>query len=246
MRMNHFTKSVAIGTGCIVILLVARAMFLERTKEDFEPFVSHILNPQTQELKLYWKDPEGKRFATIGNLKKFIEGQGKKLIFAMNGGIYDPEFKPLGLLIQDQKRIFPLNVSHGEGNFYLQPNGVFYLTQGRNASILPTSDFIEDQTIDQALQSGPMLVIDGQINPAFQEGSKNVYVRNGVGILPDQQIIFAMSKKEMNFYDFARYFKELGCQDALYLDGFVSRTYVPEKNWKQTDGDFSVIIGAAE
>lgn len=52
-----------------------------------------------------------------------------------------------------------------------------------------------------------------------------------------------MSKTEVNFYDFANYFKKLGCKNALYLDGFVSRTYLPEQNFKQMDGDFGVIIG---
>jgi len=29
----------------------------------------------------------------------------------------------------------------------------------------------------------------------------------------------------------------------LYLDGFVSRTYLPSQNWEQLDGGFGVIIG---
>ena len=52
-----------------------------------------------------------------------------------------------------------------------------------------------------------------------------------------------MSKKEINFYDFANYFKSIGCKNALYLDGLVSRIYLPEKQWIQTDGNFGVIIG---
>lgn len=57
------------------------------------------------------------------------------------------------------------------------------------------------------------------------------------------ELIFAMSKKEISFYNFARLFKELGCRNALYLDGYVSRTYLPEKNRVQKDGNFGVIIG---
>lgn len=68
-------------------------------------------------------------------------------------------------------------------------------------------------------------------------------IRNGVGILPDNRVIFAMSKQEINLYDFATYFKDLGCKNALYLDGFVSRTFLPEQNWVQLDGNFGVIIG---
>ena len=88
-----------------------------------------------------------------------------------------------------------------------------------------------------------MLVIDGQIHATFKQGSTNLNTRNGVGILPNKKVIFAMSKKEMSLYDFADYFKKLGCNNALYLDGFVSRTYLPEKNWVQNDGNFGVIVG---
>lgn len=88
-----------------------------------------------------------------------------------------------------------------------------------------------------------MLVTDGQIHSAFKEGSINVNIRNGVGLLPNGQLLFVMSKTEVNFYDFADYFRKAGCKNALYLDGFVSRTYLPGKNWEQTDGNLGVIIG---
>ena len=91
-----------------------------------------------------------------------------------------------------------------------------------------------------------MLVVDGQIHSAFTQGSSNLNIRNGVGILPNNKILFAMSKKEINFYDFATFFQNMGCESALYLDGFVSRTYFPEKNWIQMDGNFGVIIGVTQ
>jgi uncharacterized protein YigE (DUF2233 family) len=91
-----------------------------------------------------------------------------------------------------------------------------------------------------------MLIIDGAIHSAFKEGSSNLNIRNGVGILPDNKVLFAMSKTEINFYDFARFFQKSGCKHALYLDGFVSRMYLPEKNWIQTDGRFGVLIGVTE
>ena len=55
-----------------------------------------------------------------------------------------------------------------------------------------------------------------------------------------------LDHRQINFYNFAKYFKSLGCKNALYLDGFVSRTYLPEKQWKQTDGSFGVIIGVTD
>jgi len=55
-----------------------------------------------------------------------------------------------------------------------------------------------------------------------------------------------MSKTKINFYDFVIYFKNNGCENALYLDGFVSKTYLPDLQWEQLEGKFGVIIGVTE
>ena len=164
----------------------------------------------------------------------------------MNGGMYKTDNSPLGLFIAETKVVATLNTGSGNGNFYLKPNGVFYITTGNRAAICKTENFKADSKIKYATQSGPMLVINGQIHPAFKKGSTNLNIRNGVGLLPNGQLLFAMSKAEINFYDFADYFKKAGCKNALYLDGFVSRTYLPGKNWIQTDGNFGVIIGETQ
>jgi uncharacterized protein YigE (DUF2233 family) len=88
-----------------------------------------------------------------------------------------------------------------------------------------------------------MLLINGEINPHFTKGSVNTNIRNGVGILPNHKVVFAISKELVNFYDFAEYFKNLGCKNALFLDGGISAMYLPEKNWEQLTGDFGVMIG---
>ncbi|RZK21976.1 MAG: hypothetical protein EOO63_18575, partial [Hymenobacter sp.] len=152
---------------------------------------------------------------------------------------------PKGLFIQSQKTIMPLDTASGAGNFYLKPNGIFYLTTGRQAGICATEKFRASSRIAYATQSGPLLLLDGQLNPAFTQGSANAVVRNGVGLLPNGEVVFAISHEKVNFYDFAAYFKSIGCCDALYLDGFVSRMYLPAQQWQQTDGDFGVIIGVA-
>jgi uncharacterized protein YigE (DUF2233 family) len=164
----------------------------------------------------------------------------------MNGGMYKKDNVPQGLFIEDQVTLAPLDTTSGSGNFYLKPNGIFYITTDKQAVICKTNDFINNGKIKYATQSGPMLIVDGEINSIFKEGSSNLNIRNGVGILPNNKVIFAMSKEQINFYDFAKYFKDLGCKNALYLDGFVSRTYLPEKKWIQTDGNFGVIIGVTE
>ncbi len=208
--------------------------------------MAYTVDPKKQDLQLYWKNEKGVILNSLQNLKTYVESKGQNLKFAMNGGMYQEDFSPLGLFIQNGKVVKSLNRAKAKGNFYLKPNGVFYITNNNDAFVNTTDEFKNDGTIKFATQSGPMLVINGKIHPSFTEGSANLNIRNGVGILPNKQIIFAMSKTGINFYDFAKYFQKLGCTNALYLDGFVSRMYLPEKNWTQLNGQFGVIIGVTE
>lgn len=214
---------------------------LQKTESD--SFITHIVDPQKKQLRFFWKDENGKIYGSIQNLRNGLEKKKQKLVFAMNGGMYMEDRSPLGLYIENGKTIAPINNRSGNGNFYLQPNGIFYLSKKGKAVICKTENFVPHPSISYATQSGPMLLVNGKINPNFKPGSANLNIRNGVGILPNGEILFAMSKQPVNFYNFALYFKNAGCANALYLDGFVSRTYLPEQNWLQTDGDFGVMIG---
>ncbi|TFF34301.1 phosphodiester glycosidase family protein [Mucilaginibacter psychrotolerans] len=234
-------KRSRIFLSTIILLLAAAAAFA--FTQDNDTFLTYRVNPKKPELKLYWRDADGLNYRSIQNLKTAVEKEKKKLLFATNGGMYKPDGSPVGLYIQNKVTLSPLDTTSGSGNFYLKPNGVFYITTDNTAAICTTADFKDNGKIKYATQSGPMLVINGQIHPALKEGSLNKNIRNGVGILPDGTLIFVLSKQPVNFYDFADYFKKQGCKNALYLDGFVSRAYLPEKNWVQLDGEFGVIVG---
>jgi uncharacterized protein YigE (DUF2233 family) len=74
-----------------------------------------------------------------------------------------------------------------------------------------------------ATQSGPMLVIDGQLHPSISPNGTSRYLRNGVGIGPSGQPIFVISRQPVSFGQFARFFRDgMGCRNALYFDGLVS------------------------
>lgn len=210
-------------------------------------FISYVVDPKQRPVQLFYQDERGRRFGSLGRLRAWLAQRHQTLAFAMNGGMYAPGGAPKGLFIQRQKQISPLDTTSGSGpgNFYLKPNGVFYLTASGQAGICATKQFRAAPRVAYATQSGPLLVIDGQPNPLFTPGSANVVVRNGVGWRPSGEVVFAISREKVNFYDFAAYFKRLGCTQALYLDGFVSRLYWPTQGWQQTDGDFGVIIGVA-
>ncbi|MDO7873882.1 phosphodiester glycosidase family protein [Hymenobacter sp. ASUV-10] len=207
--------------------------------------VAYEVDLQKQQLELFWKDDNGQLLSNIQRLKDWLQGREQQLIFAANAGMFNPQHAPQGLFIQNFKTISPLDTGAGRGNFYLRPNGVFYTTADGRAGVCTTGKFVAEE-VKFATQSGPMLVIDGQIHPAFSRSSTNLNIRNGVGILPNGHALFAMSKGEVSFYTFAKYFADRGCRNALYLDGAISRTYCPTAGWVQTDGIFGVMVGVTQ
>ncbi len=211
-------------------------------KED--KMVQYVVDPKVQDLRLFWQDDEGEPMKGFKRLSNWLEGRGEELVFAMNGGMFLKDYSPQGLYVEEGvMRKTTDTIQSAYGNFYLQPNGIFFLTHDGKGGVLATKDFEYGQHIRFATQSGPMLVIDGALHHKFIKGSSSLHIRNGVGILPDGKVLFAMSKEKVNFYDFASFFKYKGCQNALYLDGFVSRTYLPAQKWTQMDGRFGVMIG---
>lgn len=239
-------KKILLFAFLLILAIAGIVSFAKKNQGDGKRFVSYVIDPKKQELKFYWKDENKRNFKSINNLKLWLEKKNQKLEFAMNAGMYKKDNSPQGVYIENGKILSPLDTLKSDGHFYLMPNGVFYINNKNVPVICTTQKFKDNGNIKYATQSGPMLVIDGEIHPAFKKGSANLNIRNGVGILPDNTILFAMSKEEINFYDFSDYFKKAGCKNALYLDGLVSRTYLPKENWKQTDGNFGVIIGVAK
>lgn len=228
--------------GCLLL-----SLFSCQDKSYEKDYVIYEVDPKQEAIEMYYHNEKSVPIRSLGNLQEFLALRNKEVIFAMNGGMFEPNNIPKGLYIENGQELQPLDtLVGGKGNFYLPPNGVFYVTEENKAEVVPTSAYKHSSAIKYATQSGPMLLIDGQINKEFTQGSINLNIRNGVGIRPTGEVVFAMSKEKVNFYDFAKLFQEMGCIDALYLDGFVSRAYLPSKGWTQTDGDFGVIIGIAQ
>ncbi len=144
-----------------------------------------------------------------------------------NAGIFSDNLRPGGLLVADGTELRALNLSGGGGNFHLKPNAIFEIRADGTAAIVESSTY-DPRGVTQATQSGPALLLDGEIHPAFREGSANVTSRSGVGVSPDGRTVYlAISRTFVNFWDFATMFRdELGVKDALYLDGQISQLWV--------------------
>ncbi|MEO1653305.1 MAG: phosphodiester glycosidase family protein, partial [Bacteroidota bacterium] len=78
----------------------------------------------------------------------------------------------------------------------------------------------------------------------FTPGSHNKYIRSGVGVISPNQIVFIISRQPVNFYDFARIFRDyFKCKNALYLDGAISKMFLPEIGRFDLGGEFGPMIG---
>ena len=91
-----------------------------------------------------------------------------------------------------------------------------------------------------------MLVIDGRLHSAFIAGSADRKRRSGVGVKDGTRVSFVISEDAVNFYDFARFFRDrLGYANALFLDGgHAPGIFAPEagRNDFPGDGGYGPII----
>lgn len=239
---------------CILGALVVDAAADEYFKLDRNGTKYRIYIAEPKKIELYWKNPhDGQAFKRFSEVQKHLETNGHKVVFMMNGGIYEPGGVPAGLHIENGKETKPLNLSVGDGNFFLLPNGVFMVTKSGKAVILETHEFAEiseSLNVRIALQSGPLLMRKGEIHPRFSETSKNSKHRNGVGIDRRGRVVFAITETEQekypNFYEFTSLFKELDCEDALFLDGNISEMLIRPTGEIQDRNDFGCIVAISE
>lgn len=200
------------------------------------------------DIRLFYGDASGTPFYQFSTLERELDEQGETLIFAMNGGMYHEDRRPVGFFRDAFGDQATVNTNDGPGNFHLKPNGVFWLESGR-AGVSESQAFL-DQGIDPdyATQSGPMLVIDGALHPALNPDGTSHRRRNGVGVSADGQTVhFAISDAAVTFYEFATLFHdEIGVPNALFLDGQVSRIFAPELKRNEIGADLGPIVGVVE
>jgi uncharacterized protein YigE (DUF2233 family) len=196
---------------------------------------------------LFWKRPNGTLYKNIDGLESWLKGREIDLVCGVNGGMFHPNMKPVGLYIERGCELFPLNLANGKGNFFLKPNGIFGLG-ATWATIVESSNYhLIKGSVTYATQSGPLLVIDDRIHPAFNEHSNNRRLRSGVGIIEDHRPVFVISNTPVSFFELALFFRNvLKCSNALYLDGTIVKMHLPELERKQGRGKLGVIIGIFE
>jgi uncharacterized protein YigE (DUF2233 family) len=118
-------------------------------------------------IQLFWKKGDGHPYGFLQALPQRVGEHSGPLLFATNAGMIDPNYKPVGLYIENGRELVHVNTRSGPGNFHLKPNGVFFVA-GDSLGVLETGAYLKQHLRpDLATQSGPMLVINGRLHPRF-------------------------------------------------------------------------------
>lgn len=234
-RRTRYWCWVLAGCGWLALAGALAAARAERVQFLDKEFICYWVDWRTDQLGLYWKDRNDKPLATFSRLREHV--RPAELKFAINAGIFSRDLTPLGLHVEGGRQLRPLNLKSLEGgqfNFYLKPNGVFYL-HATGPRVVASEVFGQmAPQVHLACQSGPLLLTNGVFHPEFRPASTNFFLRSGVGVSRKGEIVFALSLHRLRFYDFARLFKEkLECDEALYLDGEICAVYLPELGFKE-------------
>ena len=197
-----------------------------------------------EDLRIFLRDSDAQVLGHFEALESAL-AEGETLAFAMNGGMYHPDRRPVGYYVENGVQSQKLYPNAGPGNFGLVPNGVFCVRDQR-ADVIEAKAFEKKPVAcDFATQSGPMLVIDGELHPRFLATSTSKFIRNGVGTSTDgHRTVFVKSENGVTFHTFARFFRdELGLPQALFLDGKISRLYAPSIDRNDPGFRMGPIIG---
>ncbi len=88
-----------------ILINILIIIFFWKGKVSEEDFTVHIADPKKGNLEMHWKDSSGKPYRSFKSVKKELEKKGQKLIFAMNGGMYEEDRSPVGLYVENGKEL---------------------------------------------------------------------------------------------------------------------------------------------
>ena len=146
----------------------------------------------------------------------------------MNAGMFDEDGRPIGLAIVEGQIRARDQPAQGRRQFPSDAQRCVPGPPRRARKIVTGANWKPSPDIRIATQSGPMLVIDGKLHPAFDTDGSSRYIRNGVGIAPDGKPRFVISEHPVSLGKFARFFRnQLKCRNALFFDGAVSALWDP-------------------
>lgn len=193
-------------------------------------FTHCIADPERHRIRTAHASSRGEIYRSLPVYAASRSADAAPVAFAMNGGMFDSDGKPIGYYVEGGDRKKKLNRADGPGNFHMKPNGIFFGDNSGGWQVLDAESFYHNvmERPDFGTQSGPMLVVDGKLHPKISEDGDSKKLRNGVGVDKDGRAHFMISEEEVSFGKMARYFRdELATPNALFLDGSVSQLWDP-------------------
>lgn len=183
-----------------------------------------VADPSVHAVQLAYRGPDGAVLGSVEKAVTVLAAGGQTPVLAMNAGMYHADMTPVGLYVENGTELAPLNADDGFGNFFLKPNGVFFVLKDGSAGVMETDAYRAAGIAPEfATQSGPMLVTQGVIHPRFLPDGTSKYIRNGVGVRADGNIVLAITRDPVSLGSFGRLFRDVAdCPNALFFDGGVS------------------------
>jgi uncharacterized protein YigE (DUF2233 family) len=209
-----------------------------------------VCDPGTGRIELVAAARDETPIRRFADLETSLGERARLVAFAMNAGMYGEDGRPIGLAIVNGRQVRAINRRKGGGNFHLMPNGVFQVRRDGKAEVVTSASWQPSPDIRIATQSGPMLVIDGKLHPAFDHDGTSRHIRNGVGIAPGDKPLFVISEDPVSLGKFARFFRDgLEARNALFFDGAVSALWDPANHRRDVTvplGPLVVVFKPAE
>ncbi|WP_170506195.1 phosphodiester glycosidase family protein [Ruegeria arenilitoris] len=234
--------------GAVFWAAQAGAVTCEKLTHGNKRYTVCEVDAANEDLRLFLNDENDDLLGHFSSVNEALEPSGKRLAFGMNAGMYHDDRSPVGHYVEEGEEVMRVIPNPGPGNFGLLPNGVFCIRDGR-ADVFETLDFVEQAPDCRfATQSGPMLVIDGELHPRFLPDSTSLYVRNGVGTSADgTRAVFAISDDYVTFHEFGSLFRDvLKTPNALFFDGNISRMYDRASNRSDVGFSLGPMVGVVE
>ncbi len=171
------------------------------------PSAVHVfkIDPKRFDFRIVTAAPE-----TYATVRRMAEASGA--VIAVNANFFDPEGKPLGLLIDQGKQLNPKKDISWWGIFYIDR---------KIPHIVHSNQWKSSRSISTAVQAGPRLVVNGKI-PRLKKDSSQ---KTAVGITKSGDVILATTLFPLEITELARLMGRseakggLGCLNALNLDG---------------------------
>ena len=64
-----------------------------------------------QLLKFFWKRPDGQPYRYLSSLPRSLGSQSGRLLFALNAGMYHPDYRPVGLYVENGRELIRANTN---------------------------------------------------------------------------------------------------------------------------------------